>query len=159
MMPTDSSPIAAVPKVRRVRIYTRLSPGLRKNLLAYCKGVGRSERAVIEDAVARYLANPGRDSSTSGPVNRLAKAIDDDRRLRERQHRDFELVSAMLGQFMRLWLSVHAPTFNKPATPKAGDELYLGFAAKVADKYRSGHRFVHDLPGFEAGPSRRDGKP
>jgi hypothetical protein len=121
--------------------------------------VGRSERAVIEEAVARYLANPGRDSSTSGPIDRLAQAIDSDRRLREHQHRDFELMSAMLGQFMRFLLSVHAPTFGKPATPKAGEELYLGFASKVADKYRTGHRFVHDLPGFEAGPSPGEGKP
>jgi predicted transcriptional regulator len=83
MCPT-SWPSPAVPKVRRVRIYTRLSQALRKHLLAFCAATGRSERAVIEEAVARYLANPAKGPSTSGPLDRLAQAIDDDRRLRER---------------------------------------------------------------------------
>jgi hypothetical protein len=165
MSPTPSSPSA--PKARRVRIYTRLSHPLRKRLLSYCAAAGRSERAVIEDAVERYLANPAKDPSTSGPVDRLAQAIDDDRRLRERQHRDFELLSQMFGRFLRLWTIVHAPTFKQPATPEAaemlsqhratGEAFYKRLAATVADEFLRGHRFVHDLPNVD--DTGRAGKP
>ena len=166
MSPT-SSPIPAVPKVRRVRVYTRFNHALRKHLLAYCAATGRSERAVIEDAVARYLANPAKDPSTSGPLDRLAQAIDDDRRLRDRQHRELEILSEAFGRFLRLWMIVHAPTFTHPETPEGaealsqqratGEAFYKRLAGAVADYFRRGHRFVHDLPGLEG--SRRDGKP
>jgi hypothetical protein len=149
----------SAPKARRVRIYTRLSHPLRKRLLSYCAAAGRSERAVIEDAVERYLANPAKDPSTSGPVDRLAEAIDDDRRLRERQHRDFELLSQMFGRFLQLWTIVHASVFTPPTTPQAaeavakqrgaGEALYKRLAASVADQFRRGHRFVHDLPNVD----------
>jgi hypothetical protein len=168
MSPT-ASPRPAVPKARRVRVYTRLSHALRKHLLAYCAATGRSERAVIEDSVARYLANPAKDPSTSGPLDRLVQAIDDDRRLRERQHRDLELLSEAFGRFLRLWTIVHAPTFKQPATPDAaetlsqqraaGEALYKRLAANVADHFLRGHRFVHDLPGLEGSRSERVGKP
>ena len=158
----------SVPKVRRVRVYTRLSHGLRKHLLAYCAATGRSERAVIEAAVARYLAHPAKDPSTSGPLDRLAQAIDDDRRLRDRQHRDLEILSEAFGRFLRVWTIVHAATFKEPATPEAaqalaqqrasGEGLYKRFAANVADQFLRGHRFIHDLPGLDGRRSERDGK-
>ena len=157
MNPT-ALPRRKAPKQERVRLYTRLSKPVREHLHAYSKTKGRSECAVIEEAIARYLANPGKDPSTSGPIDRLAQAIDDDRRVRERQHRDLELLSETLGRFLRVWMSVHAPTFKKAATPAAGEELYLGFAATVAEVFRRGHRFVHDLPGFDGGRPTRDGK-
>ncbi len=167
MNPTPS-PKAAVPKVRRVRVYTRFSHALRKHLLAYCAATGRSERAVIEDAVTRYLANPAKDPSTSGPLDRLTQAINDDRRLRERQHRELEILSETFGRFLRVWTIVHAPTFTQPATPEAaellskqrasGEALYKRFAANVADQFLRGHRFVHDLPGLEGSRSANDGK-
>ena len=167
IMSHTASAIPAVPKVRRVRIYTRLSHALRKHLLAYCAATGRSERAVIEDAVARYLANPAKDPSTSGPLDRLAQAIDDDRRVREGQHRDLEILSETFGRFLRLWMIVHAPTFTHPDTPEGaetlsqqratGEAFYKRLASAIADHFRRGHRFVHDLPGLEG--SRRDGKP
>ncbi|MGH7440142.1 MAG: hypothetical protein ACRENE_31000 [Polyangiaceae bacterium] len=141
-----------------MRLYTRLSKPLRDHLYAYSKTKGRSERAVIEEAIARYLANPAKDPSTAGPLDRLAQAIDDDRRVRERQHRDLEILSELLGRFLRVWMTVHATTFKKPGTPESGEELYLGFAAMVAENFRRGHRFVHDLPGFDGGRPTRDGK-
>jgi hypothetical protein len=151
-----------------VRIYTRLSHALRKNLLAYCAATGRSERAVIEDAVARYLGNPAKDPSTSGPLDRLAQAIDDDRRLRERQHRDLEILSEAFGRFVQAWTFVHGATFKDPATPEAaavvskqqaaGEALYKRFVGKVAGQFLRGHRFVHDLPGVGGSRSGGDGK-
>jgi hypothetical protein len=168
MSPT-ASPRPDVPKVRRVRVYTRFSHALRKHLLAYCAATGRSERAVIEDAVARYLASPAKDPSTSGPLDRLAQAIDDDRRLRERQHRDLEVLSEAFGRFLRLWMIANAPTFTHPDTPEGaetlskqratGEAFYKRLAAAVADHFRRGHRFVHDLPGLEGNRSQHDGKP
>jgi hypothetical protein len=167
MNPTTAN--RSAPKARRVRIYTRLRHPLRRRLLAYCGAAGRSERAVIEDAVERYLANPGKDASAEGPIDRLAQAIDDDRRLRERQHRDFELLSQMFGRFLRIWTIVHAPTFKQPATPEAaemlsqhratGEAFYKRLAATVADEFLRGHRFVHDLPKVDDRRPERVDKP
>jgi hypothetical protein len=152
-----------------VRVYTRLSHALRKHLRAYCAATGRSERAVIEDAVERYLAHPAKDASTAGPLDRLAQAIDDDRRLRERQHRNLEILSETFGRFLRLWTIVHAPTFKEPVTPEAaetlakqratGEALYKRLAATVADQFLRGHRLVHDLPNLDDRRSERGGKP
>ena len=168
------SPRPAIPKVRknpkvmRVRLYTRLSHALRKNLYAYSKATGRSERAVIEDAVARYLAHPAKDPSASGPLDRLARAIDDDRRLRERQHRDLEILSEAFGRFVQAWTFVHGATFKEPATPEAsavvsqqqaaGEALYKRFVARVAGQFVRGHRFAHDLPGLGDSQPPREGK-
>jgi hypothetical protein len=152
-----------------VRIYTRLSHALRKHLLAYCAATGRSERAVIEDAVERYLANPAKDPSTSGPLDRLVQAIDDDRRLRERQHRDLELLSEAFGRFLRLWMIVHASTFTQADTPEGaqtvsrqratGETLYKRVAAVVADHFLRGHRFIHDFPDLDGSRSESASKP
>jgi hypothetical protein len=168
MSPTES-PSPPVAKVMRVRVYTRLSLALRKHLLAYCKATGRSERAVIEDPVARYLANPAKDPSSSGPLDRIVQAIDDDRRLRERQHRDLEILSEAFGRFVQAWTFVHGAMFKDPATPEAagmvskqqaaGEALYKRFVARVAGQFLRGHRFVHDLPGLGGSQPPREGKP
>jgi hypothetical protein len=161
----STTALSSTPKTRRVRVYTRLSHPLRKRLLAYCAAAGRSERAVIEDAVDGYLANPSKDASAAGPIDRLAQAIDDDRRLRERQHRDFELLSQMFGRFLQLWTIVHASVFAQPATPQAAEALnkqrgvaeafYKRLAASVADQFRRGHRFADDLFNLgDHGPER-----
>jgi hypothetical protein len=157
----------STPKPTSVRIYTRLSLDRRKHLKAYCDATGRSERAVIEDAVARFLANPGKEP-TSGPLERLAQAIDEDRRQCERQHRDVEILSEAFGRFLQVWMIVHASTFTQPATPEAGaamskqraagEGLFKRFAANVADQFLRGHRFVHDLPGLDGSRAPRDGK-
>jgi hypothetical protein len=117
--------------------------------------------------VERHLAHPAKDPSTSGPLDRRVQAIDD-RRLRERQHRDLELVSETFGQFLRLSMIVHASTFKQPDTPEGdetvsrqratGETLYKRLAAAVADQFLRGHRFVHDLPGLGSSQSPRDGK-
>ena len=169
MSPTPLGPRAPVPKARSVRVYTRLRHPLRQRLLAYCAAAGRSERAVIEDSVERYLANPGMDASTAGPIDRLAQAIDNDQRLRERQHRDFELLSQMFGRFLQLWTVVHASVFTQPATPQAaealakqqgaGEALYTRLAASVAEQFRRGHRFADALLNLGDRGSERVHKP
>jgi hypothetical protein len=151
-----------------VRIYTRFSLALRRNLLAYCSATGRSERAVIEEAVARYLANPGKDPMASGPLDRLAQAIDEDRQVRERQHRDLEILSEAFGGFLHIWTLVHAPALTPPTTPEGrealsrqratADGFFKRFAANVAERFRSGHRFVDDLPGLAGRRVEGDGR-
>jgi hypothetical protein len=150
---------SAAPKVRRIRVYTRLSHALRRRLTAYCAAAGRSERAVIEDAVGQYLAGTSKDAATRGPIDRLVEAIDNEHRQRELQHLDIELLSEAFGRFLRLWAIVHASTFKDPATPAAaeavskqladGEALYKRLAASIADNFLRGHRFVHDLPKVE----------
>ncbi len=163
MAPT-ASPKSAAPKTTRVRLYTRLSQRLREHLHDYSRAHGRSERAVIEEAIARYLANPGKDPSASGPLDRLARAIDDDRRLREQQHRDVEILSEAFGRFVQAWTFMHGATFIDPPTPEAsaaasrqqavGEAIYKRFAARVAGQFLRGHRFVQDLPGLGGQPPR-----
>jgi hypothetical protein len=168
MNPTESLS-AAIPKETRLRLYTRLSHALRKRLRGFSKATGRSERAIIEEAVARYLANPAKDPSTFGALDRLVQAIDDDRRQREQQHRDIEILSEAFGRFVQAWAFVHGVTFSNPATPEAaaaeskrqaaGEALYKRFVVKVAGQFLRGHRFVHDLPGVPGSQEPPAGKP
>jgi hypothetical protein len=154
-MTTTIANLNALPKVRRVRVYTRLSHPLRKRLAAYCAASGRSERAVIEDAVYQYLDGRSDSSSTAGPIERLVEAIDRDRQRREQQQRDVEVLSESLGRFLRLWMVVHASTFRDPATPAAadaltkqlaaGEDLYRRLAGTIAQHFMKGHRFVQDV--------------
>jgi hypothetical protein len=153
---------AAAPKVRRIRIYTRLSDGLRKRLAEYGAAVGRSERAIIEEAVSQYLAGNRNASSVSTPIDRLAQAIDHDQRRRDVQHRELELLSEAFGQFLKLWTAVHATAFQKPDSPSAtealrqqraaGEALYKRVASTIAERFINGHRFVHDMPNVEGSP-------
>ena len=162
--------VAAVPKVRSVRVYTRLSHPLRRRLTAYCAATGRSERAVIEEAVGRYLDGKSNTASTPVPIDRLVEAIDRDQQLRDQQHRDLEILSEAFGRFVRLWSVVHAATFTDPTTSAAaeavskqlaaGDNLYRRFAATTAQHFARGHRFTHDLPKVERKPAtERRGEP
>jgi hypothetical protein len=166
-MSTTIAKATGVPKVRRVRVYTRLSHPLRKRLTEYCAAKGRSERAVIEEAVGRYLDGNGNAPSTSAPIDRLVEAIDSDQQRRDRQHRDLEILSEAFGRFVRLWAVVHASTFSDPTTPAAadalskqlaaGEKLYGRFAATTAQHFARGHRFTHDLPKLEPKPATERG--
>jgi hypothetical protein len=157
-----AAPKAAAIKVRRVRVYTRLSHALRKRLTEYCAAAGRSERAVIEEAVSQYLAGSRNASSAPAPIDRLVQAIDNDQRKRDLQHRDLELLSEAFGRFLQLWMTQHASTFDNPGTPAAkdaarkrkssGESLYRQFAVATAEQFTKGHRFVHDLPNVEDTP-------
>jgi hypothetical protein len=155
-MSATLSKTAVVPKVRRVRVYTRLSHALRKRLTEYCAASGRSERAVIEEAVGQYLAGTRKESSTRGPLERLVEAIDNDHRQRELQHRHLDVLSEAFAQFLRCWTIVHASTFKDPTTPAAteavskqradGEALYKKLAGKIAENFLLGHRLIQDLP-------------
>jgi hypothetical protein len=59
------------------------------------------------------------------------------------------VLSEAFGRFVRLWMSVHAATFEVPATKEGVDSVYAKFAEKVADYFQRGHRFLHDLPSLE----------
>jgi hypothetical protein len=163
------SPKPAIPKVRRVRVYTRLSLAVRRQLHAYCAATGRSERAVIENAVVRYLANPTKEASSVGSLDRLAQTMDEDRRVRDGQRRDLELLSQAFGQFLRLWAIVHSPTLADLAPSRAseqlskqrrsGEALYKHLLGKVAHQWLRGHRFAHELPGLDESPPEREDEP
>ena len=155
-----------IPKVRRVRVYTRLSQNLRKRLAEYCAAAGRSERAVIEDAVGQYLSGHS-NALARTPLERLAEAIDSDRRQGEQLHRLVEILSESFGAYLRLWLVVHAPTLQERSTAASADALakqraaaedvYRRFVARIAEQFRNGHRFIHDLR-TSAAARRRSGR-
>ena len=153
MTPTPAKTVA-LPKVRRVRIYTRLSHALRRRLNEYCAAAGRSERAVFEDAVAKYLASQTGDATARTPIERLMEAMDHEAQQRERLHHDLYLLSEAFGRFLRLWMVVHASTFQGNVEVVAqqrvvGEGLFRRFATAVSTHLGKGHRFPHDFPKAE----------
>lgn len=140
----------AVPKLRRVRVYPRLNLEVRKRLTEYCARKGLTERDIIEEAILQYLDATSDSAKVLGQLERLALAFDADRERREGAlravHQAIEVLSEAFGRFVRLWMLVHAATFEQPATKDAAEALYRKFAAKVAEYFLRGHRFVHDLP-------------
>jgi hypothetical protein len=153
-MTLNAASTVALPKVRRVRIYTRLSHALRRRLNEYCAAAGRSERAVFEEAVAKYLAGQTGDATARTPIERLIEALDHESQQRERLHHDLELLSEAFGRFLRLWMVVHASTFQGNAEVVAkqraeGEGLFRRFAAAVSAHFGKGHRFAHDFPRAE----------
>ena len=142
----------AVPKPQRVRVYPRLSLEVRKRLSEYGARKGLTERDLIEEAIRQYLDGTSDGAKILGQLERLALAIDAERERRESAHREvhraIEVLSEAFGRFVRLWMMV-APRRRLQGTlitEEAADALYAKFAAKVAEYFRRGHRFLHDLP-------------
>jgi hypothetical protein len=143
----------AVLKPRRVRVYPRLTLEVRKRLTEYRARKGLAERDIIEEAIRQYLDGTSDSAKVLAQLERLTLAIDAERERRESAHREvyraIEVLSEAFGRFVRLWMFVHAATFKVPATQEAADSLYEKFAAKVAEYFRRGHRFLHDLPNVD----------
>jgi hypothetical protein len=143
----------AVPKPQRVRVYPRLTLEVRKRLTEYRARKGLTERDLIEEAIRQYLDGTSDSAKVLAQLERLTLAIDAERERRESAHREvhlaIEVLSETFGRFVRLWLFVHAATFTQPATQQAAESMYEQFAAKVAEYFRRGHRFLHDLPNVE----------
>jgi len=141
------------PKPQRVRVYPRLTLEVRKRLSEYGARRGLTERDLIEEAIRQYLDGTSDSAKVLGQLERLALAIDAERERRESAHgevhRAIEVLSETFGRFVRLWMVVHAATFEIPATKEAADSLYESFAVKVAGYFRRGHRFLHDLPNLD----------
>jgi len=124
----------AMPKLRRVRVYPRLTLEVRKRLTEYCARKGLTERDIIEEAIRQYLDGTGDSARVQAQLERLALAIDAERERREGAHREvhraIEVLSEVFGRFVRLWMFVHAATFERPATQEAAEAMYKTFAAK-----------------------------
>ena len=106
----------AAPKVRRVRIGTRISVELRNRLSKYCAASGLSERTVIEDALRKYL-------DATDDTTLLLRRFDRVDRALARERRDVELLSATFGQYMQSWFAAHVPStsdagMGATATPR-----------------------------------------
>ncbi len=154
----------AVRKPQRVRVYPRLTLEVRKRLSEYGARKGLTERDLIEEAIRQYLDGTSDSAKVLAQLERLTLAIDAERQRRESAHREvhraIEVLSEAFGMFVRLWMFVHAATFEIPATREAADSLYKEFAAKVAEYFRRGHRFLHDLPSVhDANPVESVRKP
>ncbi|HXX69875.1 MAG TPA: hypothetical protein VEK07_22030 [Polyangiaceae bacterium] len=160
-IPIKTSP--NVPKVRRVRVYPRLSAPLRKRLAEFCAAKGIAERDAIEAAILQYLDGTSDGAKVLARLDRIDKALDAERQRRDLQqgeaHRDLEILAEAFGRFVHMWFIVHAETIAKSmdgAAAKAAD-LYRRFAAKLAEDFLRGHRFVHDLP--KVSDPRSTGRP
>jgi hypothetical protein len=143
----------ATPKVRRVRIGTRISVELRNRLTKYCAASGLSERTVIEDALRKYLDATDDTALLLRRFDRVDRAL-------AREHRDVELLSATFGRYMRSWFAAHVPSTSDAgmaATRSAAETEYKKFAQHVGAEFAQGHRFIDDFPA-EALGAEDDGK-
>jgi hypothetical protein len=141
----------APPKVRRVRVYPRLSLPIRKRLTEYCARKGVTERDIIEEAILQYLDGSSDSAKVLGRLERMDMALDAERQRRDAQqleaHRDLELLSEAFGTFLRLWFATQQPP--KPEARQMGESGYAAFALRLAEQFLRGHRFIHDLPKVE----------
>jgi hypothetical protein len=129
-----------VPKVRRVRVCTRLPVPLRDRLTKYCAASGLSERSVIENALQQYLVGSSDKELLLRRFDRVDEAL-----ARDRHH--LELLSEAFGRYLRVWFAAHSPTeAGKPAARKAAEADYKRFVQDLGKEFSKGHRFVHDLP-------------
>ncbi|MGH7439455.1 MAG: hypothetical protein ACRENE_27515, partial [Polyangiaceae bacterium] len=143
----------AVHKPQRVRVYPRLSLEVRKRLSEYGARKGLAQRDLIEEAIRQYLDGTSDSAKVLAQLERLTLAIDAERERQENAHREvyraIEILSEVFGRFVRLWTMVHAATFKIHVTEEAADAVYAKFAAKVAEYFRRGHRFLDDLPNLD----------
>ena len=143
---TDTKPI---PRVRRVRVYPRLSLTTRRRLSEYCARKGITERDAIEDGILQLLDGTSDGAKVLAQLQRIAIALDaaQERRTEEHlvEHQGIEVLSEAFGRFVRLWMFVHVATFRQPATREAAESLYREFAAKIGECFKRGHRLAHDV--------------
>jgi hypothetical protein len=138
------------PKVRRVRVSTRLAVPLRDRLTQHCAVSGLSERAVIEDALRQYLDGTGDRTLFLKRFDRLDKEA-------ARGRRDVELLSEAFGIYLRQWFAAHTPTVaegGKPGVRASADAAFTRFAQHVGERFSGGHRFLDDLPMESFGEDR-----
>jgi hypothetical protein len=155
MMAIQIKTFAEAPKIRRARVYPRLSVPVRRRLAEYCAAKGVTERDFIEGAILEKLDGTSDGAKVLARLDRIDQTLDAERQRHELQqhdtHRDVEVLSEAFGRFLRLWMFVHAGTFQQPTTHAAAEILYQQFAAKIAEHFLRGHRFIHDLPKVDAG--------
>jgi hypothetical protein len=129
------------PKVRRVRVSTRLTVALRNRLSKHCAATGLSERAVIEDALRQYLDGTSDGALVLRRLDRLDQAI-------ARDHHDLELLSEAFAMYLRQWFArtPGVPEGAKPPARQAAEGQWKQFVAHLADRFSNGHRFTDGLP-------------
>lgn len=129
-----------VPKVRRVRVCTRLPVPLRDRLTKYCAASGLSERSVIENALQQYLVGSSDKELLLRRFDRVDEALG-----RNRHH--LELLSEAFGRYLRVWFAAYSPTeADKPTARKVAEAAYKQFVDHLGQEFSRGHRFPHDLP-------------
>jgi hypothetical protein len=129
-----------VPKIRRVRVCTRLPIPLRDRLTKYCAASGLSERSVIENALQQYLVGSSDKDLLLRRLDRVDQALG-----RERHH--LELLSEAFGRYLKVWFAAHSPPPEaaKPAARKAAEADYKHFVEHLGREFARGHRFLQDL--------------
>ncbi len=129
------------PKVRRVRVSTRLTVALRDRLSKHCAASGLSERAVIEEALRQYLDGTSDGALILRRLDRLDQAM-------ARDHHDLELLSEAFGIYLRQWFArtPGVPEGAKPVARQAAEGQWKQFVAHLADRFSDGHRFTDGLP-------------
>jgi hypothetical protein len=133
--------MSAKAKVRRVRVYTRLTEAIRDQLSSYCAASGISERAVFEAALQQYINGTSDMTLVLRRLDRLGRAC-------ERSHRDQRLSTEAFAVFVRLWFA-HTPSIPedaKPAARSTAESRYRQFVEYVTQQFSGGPRFLDDLP-------------
>jgi hypothetical protein len=131
-----------MPSRRRAeRIQPYVARDVRQRLARHCAGLGLTESAVVNEALAQYL------DATSDATLWMRRQDLLDRRL-QRLARDVEILSQTLGMFLRIWFA-HTPPLPPEARQAAshnGEQRYRLLLERVQARLMEGKRFIDDLP-------------
>ena len=131
--------ISKKPKVRRIRISTRLAVPIRDRLTRHCAASGISERAIIEAALDQYLEGKSDRALLLTRFDRLEQGMSEDRR-------DRELMSEAFRLYLHFWFAYTRPAADMAAANKIGSAEYNRFTKLLAARLAAEHRLRDDLP-------------
>jgi hypothetical protein len=126
---------------RAERIQPYIAREVRQRLARHCAGLGLTESAVVNEALAQYL------DGTSDASLWLRRQDLLDRRLQQLA-RDVEILSQTVGMFLRVWFA-HTPPLPKEArhaASQSGEQRYRLLLERVGVQFTDGKRFIDDLP-------------
>jgi hypothetical protein len=138
-----------MPRRRAERIQPYIAREVRQRLARHCAGLGLTESAVVNEALAQYL------DGTSDASLWMRRQDLLDRRV-QRLARDVEILSQTVGMFLRIWFA-HTPPLPKEARQSAsqsGEQRYRLLLERVGVQFTEGKRFCDDLPSLDGESDR-----
>lgn len=130
-------------KSTREKVSFRLPPDLLRQLDDYSRSRRASRTAVVEAALASYLSPDGPERLEAA----FARRLDRGNRALERLEWHVELSNETLAQFIRFWLSTHAPLPDTAlkAAQASGKERWERFVDTLNRRMEFGPRLKQEL--------------